>query len=121
MSHPPGHGSPLRAQFRPVEFFLELMKRVVADLFRLAQRQDRAPRRGDGAAAQRIGRQFAGGDAAVGIAFGAQQQRAIFQPQDFGFLRRIAVDLVERRAIGDGAGAGDLGATGFVVLEVQRR
>ena len=74
-------------------------------VFRLAQRQDRAPRSGDGAAAQRIGGKFAARHAAIGIAFGAQQQRAVLQPENFGFFRRIAVDFVERGAIGDGAGA----------------
>ena len=35
------------------------MKRVVADILGLAQREERSPRGADGAAAQRIGRQFA--------------------------------------------------------------
>src|ERR1700712_4559033 len=52
---PGTRASPLRAQLRPVELFLQPMKRVVADIFRLPQRQDRLPRRGDSAAAQRIG------------------------------------------------------------------
>src|ERR1700675_3233772 len=73
--------SPLRAQFRPVEFFLELMKGVVADRFGLALPENRAACRADGAPPQRIGREFAAANAAIGVALGAQQQRAIFKPE----------------------------------------
>src|SRR5689334_14062388 len=55
----------LRAQFRPIELFLELMEGIVADLFGLAQLQNAAPCRGERAPTQRVGRQFAAGDAAV--------------------------------------------------------
>jgi hypothetical protein len=42
----------LRAQFRPVEFFLELMKGVVADGFGLAQAEEGSPRGADRAPPQ---------------------------------------------------------------------
>ena len=44
-----------RAELRPVQFFFELMKRIIANIFGFAQLQDRAARGGDGAAAQRVG------------------------------------------------------------------
>src|SRR6476469_6206316 len=99
--------SPLRAQFPPVEFFLELMKGVVADLLGFAQPQDRSSRGGDRAPPQRVRRKFAGGNAASGIGLRAHQQSAVFKPQDLGFLGGVAVDFIERCAKGDGAGAAD--------------
>ena len=42
--------------------------------------------------------------AAVGIALGAHQHGAVFEPQDFRLLGRIAVDRLQRRAIGHRAG-----------------
>jgi len=69
-----------------------------------ARRRSRAP--------QRICRKFAGRDAPIGIAFRAQQQRAVFEPEDLGFLGWIAVDFIQRRAIGHRAGARDLRCTG---------
>src|SRR5207253_2455452 len=98
----------------------EAVERVVADRLRAAQFEDRAPRGGEGAPPQRIGREFAG-YRAVGVALGAQQQRAVFQPQDFRGLRRVAVDLVERRTVGDGAGAADFGGDRVIVLQAERR
>src|SRR5216683_1377964 len=63
---------PLRAQLPPVEFFLKLMKGVVADIFGLAQPEDRSSRGTDRAPPQRVCRQFAGSNAAIGIALRAQ-------------------------------------------------
>src|SRR6476620_12445719 len=108
--------SPLRAQFPPVEFFLELMKGVVADLLGFAQPQDRSSRGSDRAPPQRVRRQFAGRNAASGIALRAQQQGAVFKPEDFRFLGSVAVDFLQRRAIGDGAGTADFGGHQSVVL-----
>jgi len=46
---------PLRAQLGAIEFFLELMERIVADLLEAAHSQYRPPRRRNSAAPQRIG------------------------------------------------------------------
>src|SRR5215213_1274659 len=94
----PWRRSPPRAQFRPVELFLELVKRIVADFLGFAQLEDRLPRGVNRAAAQRVGRQFATANSA--ILFGAQQQRAVFEPEYFGGLGWVAVDFIQRRAIG---------------------
>src|SRR5260221_9039595 len=47
--------SSLGAEFGPVQFLLDLMEGVVADVLGLAQRQDRAAGGADGATPQRIG------------------------------------------------------------------
>jgi hypothetical protein len=86
-----GRSSPicLCAQFGAVELFLQLMEGVVADLLGAAHPHKRLPCRADGAAAQRIGRQFAVAMPPFGFGFGAQQHGAVFQPQDLGLLGRI--------------------------------
>src|SRR5260370_36970301 len=57
-----------RAELRPVQFFFELMKRIIANIFGFAQLQDRAARGGDGAATPRVGGEFGRGNAAIRIA-----------------------------------------------------
>src|SRR6267378_8051997 len=121
LPYPYRETSSLRAQFRPVEFFLELMKSVVADGLGLAQAEQGSPRGADRAPPQRICRKFAGRDAAIGIAFRAQQQRAVFEPEDLGFLGWIAVDFIQRRAVGDRAGARDLRCHRVLIPELQCR
>ena len=83
--------SPLRAELRPIQLLLQHVKRIVADLFRLAQRQilSAAPRRSR-AAARRVGGPFLRRHDAIGIGLGAQRQRAVLQPQNFGFFGQVA-------------------------------
>ena len=52
----PAQPCTLRAQLAPVEFFLEPVKRIVADLFGFTQPEIALPRGADGAAPQRVGR-----------------------------------------------------------------
>ena len=86
-----------------------LMKGIVADVFGPAQRQDRSPRRADRAPPQRICRKFAGRNAAIGIAFRAKQQRAVFEPEDLGFLGWVTVAFLSLYTVA-------LGVTLFIAL-----
>ena len=51
----------------------------------------------------------------------ARSSARVFEPEDLGFLGWIAVDFIQRRAIGDRAGAGDLRSHRVLVPELQCR
>src|SRR5437660_415767 len=98
------------------------MEGIVADFLGVALAQDRLPGGGNRAEAQRVGRQTGQREAAGRIVFGVQQQRPVLEPQQFGFLGWIAVDLLQGSAVGNGAGARSLGRDRILlVLQSQRQ
>ena len=75
------------------------MEGIIADLAGAAHRERSPPRCGNGAAPQRVGRQFALNLAAIFIT-ATLQKRLVFVTQQLRLFRRVAVDFNKCRAIG---------------------